>query len=148
GPVEERAIDALRHAGERTIVIAGSRLAERAGAVERGAARASGVGGRFALVSRRAGDHGAMRAGVHPAMLPGGRLVDDAASRADVEAVWGGGIPSEPGRDGHAILEAAARREIDVLYMVGVDPLRDFPDANLALHALQNVEYKVVQDID
>ncbi|MFN2545082.1 MAG: NADH-quinone oxidoreductase subunit G [Actinomycetota bacterium] len=146
--IEERIIAMLRHAAEGTVVIAGSRLAESPGAVERAADLASAVGGRFALVSRRAGDHGAMRAGLHPALLPGGRFVGDAAARADLETVWGSGIPSEPGRDAHGILEAAARREIDVLYLVGVDPLRDHPDARLALHALRNVEHKIVQDIN
>src|SRR5438094_7721498 len=41
----------------------------------------------------------------------------------------------------------ATRREIDVLFLVGVDPLRDFPDAALARRALANVPYKVVVDI-
>jgi NADH-quinone oxidoreductase subunit G len=45
-------------------------------------------------------------------------------------------------------MEAAAAKEIDVLFLVGVDPLRDFPDAALARRALQNVRYKVVVDID
>jgi predicted molibdopterin-dependent oxidoreductase YjgC len=37
---------------------------------------------------------------------------------------------------------------MDVLYMVGVDPLRDFPDARLARRALDNVPYKVVQALE
>jgi NADH-quinone oxidoreductase subunit G len=147
GPVEERAIDALRHAGEGTIVIAGSRLAESPGALEQAVSLASGVGGRFAFVSRRAGDRGALRAGVHPSLLPGGRLLELEDERREVEALWGARIPATAGRDAAAILEAAVGRDIDVLYLVGVDPLRDFPDAKLALHALQNVPYKVVQDI-
>ena len=49
--------------------------------------------------------------------------------RAEVEALWGEQIPTEPGRDAREILEAAARRELDVLYLIGVDPLTDFPDA-------------------
>ena len=146
GPVVERAIDALREGGERTVFIAGSRVAETPGAVGQAAALAAGVGGRFVFVSRRAGDRGALRAGLHPALLPGGRRLDNAAERSEVEAVWGT-VPPDSGRDGQAILEAAARREIDVLYLVGVDPLRDFPDARLAHHALENVQYKVVQDI-
>ena len=146
-PGEEEAIQALRDAGERTVVIAGSRLAESPGAVSTAAALASGVGGRFAFVFRRAGDHGGLRAGVHPGLLPGGRPVTDAEARAEIERAWGDGIPAEPGLDGHGILEAAARREIDVLYLVGVDPIRDFPDARLALQALQNVAYKVVQEV-
>jgi len=37
---------------------------------------------------------------------------------------------------------------MDVLFMVGVDPLRDFPDATLARRALDNVPYKVVQALE
>jgi NADH-quinone oxidoreductase subunit G len=147
-PGEEEAIAALREAGERTVVIAGSRLSGSPGAVAMASQLAAGAGGGFVFVSRRAGDHGALRAGVHPALLPGGRGVEDAEARAAVEEVWGVRVPAEPGLDAHGILEAAARREIDVLYLVGVDPLRDFPDAKLARHALENVAYKVVQDIN
>ncbi|MGH2573545.1 MAG: molybdopterin oxidoreductase family protein, partial [Actinomycetota bacterium] len=103
---------------------------------------------RFALLCRRANDRGALRAGLHPALLPGGRSVADEAARAMVEVAWGTLLPSEPGRDAAAILKAAAEREIEVLFLVGVDPLRDFPDAALARQALQNVPYKVVVDID
>src|SRR6266498_1876294 len=67
--------------------------------------------------------------------------------RAEVESVWGAQVPAEPGRDTQAILEAAAKREIDTLFLVGVDLLRDFPDAALARRALENVEHKVVQDV-
>jgi NADH-quinone oxidoreductase subunit G len=85
---------------------------------------------------------------VHPALLPGGRRVEDASERGEVEAVWGAGsVPERPGRDAAAILQAAANREIDVLYLIGVDPLRDFPDAALAMRAMENVELKVVQDV-
>jgi len=56
-------------------------------------------------------------------------------------------VPAEPGRDTAAILEAAANREIAVLFLVGVDPLRDYPDARLARRALENVPYKVVVDV-
>ncbi|MBI4259306.1 MAG: NADH-quinone oxidoreductase subunit G [Actinobacteria bacterium] len=145
-----RARAALEAAGEGAVVLAGPRLAEAAGGVGRAASLAAGVGGRFAFLARRANDRGALRAGVHPGLLPGGRRVADAGERAEVERAWGlpeGSLPDGPGRDGAAILEAAARREIDVLFLVGVDPLRDFPDAALARRALENVPHKVVQDI-
>jgi NADH-quinone oxidoreductase subunit G len=138
---------ALEEADGRVVVLAGERTAQSTGAVAQAVHLAARYGGTFALVPRRAGDRGALRAGVHPALLPGGRRVEDAAERAEVEAVWGGPVPAEPGRDTQAILEAAAKREIDVLFLVGVDPLRDFPDAALARRALENVEYKVVQDV-
>jgi len=134
---------ALAEAGPQAVVLAGARLG--AAGAEAALRLARRTGARFAYVQRRAGDRGALRAGVHPRLLPGGRRVTDAAERAEVEAVWGP-LPPEPGRDWRGILEAAARRELDVLFLVGVDPLRDYPDAALALRALENVRVKVVVD--
>jgi len=79
--------------------------------------------------------------------LPGGRRVEVEDHRRSLEDAWGPGIPAEPGRDTAAILQAAARREIDVLFLVGTDPLRDFPDAALVHRALENAAFKVVVDI-
>jgi len=86
-------------------------------------------------------------AGLHPGLLPGGRAVQDDGDRTTVEEVWGRPVPSTPGRGTGEILRAAAGREIDVLFLVGVDPLRDYPDAVLAQRALENVESKVTVDI-
>jgi NADH-quinone oxidoreductase subunit G len=140
-----RAASALTEGGG--VVLAGPGLAESPGAVGMAATAAEGFGARFAFLARRAGDRGALRAGVHPALLPGGRRVDDAAERGEVEAAWGGSTPAEPGRDTGAILEAAARREIDVLFLVGADPLTDFPDADLVRRALRNTPFLVVQTL-
>ncbi|MDQ4004909.1 MAG: molybdopterin-dependent oxidoreductase, partial [Actinomycetota bacterium] len=129
--------------GDR-VVLAGPRLGDSTGAVGMAATLAQSVGGRFAYLSRRAGDRSALRAGVHPALLPGGRRVEDQAERNEVG--WNG-VPSGPGRNARAILEAAANREIGVLYLVGVDPLADAPDDELARRAVVNVPFLVVQDI-
>jgi NADH-quinone oxidoreductase subunit G len=142
-----RVADALDEAKGDAVILAGARLAGSVGAVSMAVSLAQSVGARFAVLPRRAGDRGALRAGVHPAMLPGGRRVEDAADRAEVEAVWGGALPAEAGRDTGAILEAAARREIALLYLVGTDPLTDFPDAALARRALTNVPFLAVQDL-
>jgi NADH-quinone oxidoreductase subunit G len=148
GSVEERLANALRQAQGEAVVLAGPRLADSAGAVEAAAGVAGSNGARFALLCRRANDRGALQAGLHPNLLPGGRPVEDVAARTAVQTAWGGHpLPAEPGRDTGAILEAAARREIDVLFLVGVDPLRDFPDAALARRALENVPAKVVVDV-
>jgi NADH-quinone oxidoreductase subunit G len=139
---------ALRDAGEDAVVIAGPRLIEGGGdaaLAARAVAEASGA--RFALVSRRSNDAGALRAGVHPALLPGGRRFGNTAELSQVEDVWGALSDLPPGRDTAGILRAAAAREIEVLFLIGVDPLRDFPDAELARRALENVPHKVVQDV-
>jgi NADH-quinone oxidoreductase subunit G len=138
---------ALAEAGPGGLILAGPRLVDSPGAVAAAAALAEDVGAKLALLCRRAGDRGALRAGLHPALLPGGRRLDGDEGRGVVENVWGVELPREPGRDTAKILQAAAAREIDVLFLVGVDPLRDFPDASLARRALENVRYKVVVDI-
>jgi NADH-quinone oxidoreductase subunit G len=135
---------ALKDAAGAGLVLAGPRLAD-AGAAARLALR---TGARFGYVTRRAGDRGALRAGVHPRLLPGGRRVAAAEQRAEVEQVWGPITATEDGRDWHGILRACAAGEIDVVFLIGVDPLRDYPDATLAALALQNVPVKVVQSLE
>ena len=137
----DAALAALREAGGAGVVIAG----EREGAADAAWRAAGEVGARFAYVTRRANDRGALRAGVHPSLLPGGRSFEETD---EVERAWGPLMNREPGYDAHDILRACADREIDVLFCVGVDPLRDLPDAALAQRALQNVERVVVQSLE
>jgi NADH-quinone oxidoreductase subunit G len=147
GSFEARVAAALLEARGAAVVLVGERLAEHPLATDVALSVANRYGARFALVPRRAGDRGALRAGVHPSLLPGGRRIDVEAERAEVEAVWGA-LPSEPGRSTRRILQACADREVDVLFLVGVDPLRDLPDAELARRALSNVEHVVVQSLE
>lgn len=146
--VEARIAAAMRSAGPEAVVLAGPRLAEHPLAADVALSLAQRFGARFSLVCRRANDRGALAAGVHPSLLPGGRRVGVAAERAEVETVWGTLGATEPGRNAREILEAAAAREIDVLFLIGVDPLRDFPDVRLARRALENARYKVVQSLE
>jgi NADH-quinone oxidoreductase subunit G len=146
GPLGEAA-RTVREAGGDAVVLAGPRLAESPGGALTGlASLAKEAGARFAYLPRRANDRGALRSGVHPSLLPGGRRVDDDAERAEVEEVWGP-VPSEAGRSTSQMLEACARRDIEVLFLVGADPLVDFPDAELARRALENVPFKIIVDI-
>jgi NADH-quinone oxidoreductase subunit G len=138
----------LRRAGKRGLVLAGPGLAEHPLAPDVALRLAGRHGARFVMVTRRANDRGALRAGVHPALLPQGRRLAVDQERAEVEAVWGELPNATPGRNGRQILEACSSRQIDVLFLVGVDPLRDFPDAKLARRALENVPYKVVQSLE
>jgi NADH-quinone oxidoreductase subunit G len=141
-------VSALTEAGDAGLVIAGPRLASHHQGVDRAQTLATETGARFAFVTRRANDRGALVAGVHPSLLPGGRPFGIAGERAEVEVVWGPFDLDEQGRDWRGILEACAGREIDVLFLIGVDPLRDYPDAALARRALENVPRKVVQSLE
>jgi NADH-quinone oxidoreductase subunit G len=137
----DEALTAIRDAGDAGVVLAG----ERPGAADAAMAAADAAGARFQYVTRRANDRGALLAGVHPALLPGGRSMDETD---DVERVWGPLMDREPGRDTIGILQACAAREIDVLLLIGVDPLRDVPDAALVTRALDNVPVKIVQSLE
>ena len=141
-------IDGLREAGEDGLVIAGPRLSSTPDGVDAAARLARSTGSRFAYVTRRANDRGALTGGVHPSLLPGGRRFSVADERAQVEGLWGPIIAASEGRDWRGILEACADREIDVLFLIGVDPLRDYPSAALARRALENVPRKVVQSLE
>jgi NADH-quinone oxidoreductase subunit G len=138
----------MRSSGGEAIVIAGPRLADGPPGAAAAGALAMKTGAGFASVPRRANDRGALQAGLAPELLPGGRRIDADAERGEVEAAWGGPIPWEAGRATADILRAAADREIEVLFLVGVDPLRDHPDAALARRALENVRHTVVQGLE
>jgi NADH-quinone oxidoreductase subunit G len=143
-----RVASALRAAGGDAIVIAGERLTEHPLAADVALSVVNRFGTRFAYVTRRANDRGALRAGVHPELLPGGRRMIDGEGRAAVEEVWGSIASTATGRSTRQILEAAAKREIDVLFLIGVDPLRDLPGSALTRRALQNTRHKVVQGLE
>jgi NADH-quinone oxidoreductase subunit G len=147
-PEIQPVVDAMREAGDAGLVIAGPRLADRSQGVSRAAGLAAETGARFAYVTRRANDRGALHAGVHPQLLPGGRRFSLIDERTEVETLWGPIIVGDEGRNWWGILEACAERDIDVLFLIGVDPLRDYPDAALVTRALQNVSRTVVQSLE
>ena len=87
----------------------------------------------FLSALRRANVRGALDMGLSPGLLPG-RVVLDAAREWYAE-VWPT-LPTETGLDTEGVLRAAADGRIDVLVLLGADPLSDFPDADLAERGL------------
>jgi NADH-quinone oxidoreductase subunit G len=130
---------------EAPVVLVGERAGS--GALGAGAALADAVGGKLAHVPRRANARGSFEAGLAAGVLPGGRRLDDAADRAEVEAAWGTALPTQRGRDLHAILTDAAAGRIDVLHLIGVDLARDCADPELARKALKRAKLVVAQDL-
>jgi len=55
-------------------------------------------------------------------------------------------VPSAPGLDAAAILTAAAAGQIDVLILLGADPLGDFPDRDLAARGLAGARTVIALD--
>jgi NADH-quinone oxidoreductase subunit G len=136
--------EALRDA-DAPVVLVGERAGP--GSLAAGAALADAAGGKVAYVPRRANARGSFEAGLAPGVLPGGRRLDDAADRAEVEALWGTALPTDRGRDLHAILTDAAAGKIDVLHLLGVDLVRDCADPELATKALKRAKLVVAQDL-
>ncbi|MEV0676529.1 NADH-quinone oxidoreductase subunit G [Actinosynnema sp. NPDC050436] len=128
-----------------SVILVGERAAEVPGLFSAVAALAARTGAKVAWIPRRAGERGALEAGLLPTLLPGGRLVSDAAARAEVERSWGldaGALPGTAGRDTTGILVEAASGGLDALVVGGVDPF-DLPDPALAERALDAVGFVV-----
>jgi NADH-quinone oxidoreductase subunit G len=135
--------EALGGADASVVILAGERLALSPGALPASAALAAARHAGFAWVPRRAGARGAPDAGLVPGLLPGGRTLGDPGPVAEA---WTR-LPDAPGLDTRGVLQAAVDGEITALYLVGVDPARDFEDPALAQAALAKVDTLVVQDL-
>ncbi|MFH5822018.1 NADH-quinone oxidoreductase subunit G [Georgenia sp. AZ-5] len=118
------------------VILVGERAAAARGTLSAVTALAERTGARVAWVPRRAGERGAVDAGLLPNLLPGGRQAADPAARVDAAAVWGvEHLPTASGRDTTGILAAARDGELGALVVGGVEPL-DLPDPALAREAL------------
>jgi NADH-quinone oxidoreductase subunit G len=132
----------------RTVVLAGERLAASPGALPAARAlaerlRGEGQGGGFAWVPRRPGARGAVEAGLLPGTLPGGRPLD---APGPVGEVWGR-LPAAPGLDARGVLQALVDGTITVVWLIGVDPVGDFADPDLARRALEAADVVIASDL-
>ena len=125
------------------VILVGERMAMVPGALSAVAALAGTTGAKLAWVPRRAGDRGAVETGCLPNLLPGGRPVDDADARVDAGAAWGvSSLPGQVGRDGDAIISAAAAGELKALVIGGVE-LADLSDPDAAATAVETAQFVV-----
>ncbi len=130
-----------------TVLLVGERMAAVPGALAAASRLAATTGARIAWIPRRAGDRGAVETGALPNLLPGGRPVADASARVDLATAWGvEHLPETPGRDGDAIVAAAAAGELGGLVVGGVDPL-DLPDPALLRQAVENAGFVVSLEV-
>ncbi|HSK96204.1 MAG TPA: NADH-quinone oxidoreductase subunit G [Euzebyales bacterium] len=143
GAALDEAVEAAA-GGPGVVVLAGERLAQSPSGLAAAAELATAGDGRaFAWVPRKAGARGAVEAGLLPGLLPGGRALDEPGPVADV---WSR-VPAQAGLDTRGMLQAAADGRLRALYLIGVDPIRDFEDAALARAALERVDSVIVQDL-
>jgi len=135
-----------------TVVVVGGRpsLGERSDAVTEAVFKLVTAGPgrthsawRFLPALRRGNVHGALDAGLAPGILPG--RVSLEAGAPWFQARWGA-VPSVRGRDTEAILRAASAGDVQVLLLLGADPLADFPDAGLAREGLAGAATVIALD--
>lgn len=84
--------------------------------------------------------------GAYATALPGGVPLD-AASAAALSKTYGFEVPAAPGLSTTEMLEAADRGELDLLYALGGNFLRNLPDPDWVEGALAKVPLRVHQDI-
>ncbi len=132
--------------GDLTVALGRASVAESAGyAVDAAAVVArTRPTARFLPLLRRANVNGALDMGLAPGLLPGRTTLAAGADRAGV--AWPT-TPSGPGRDATGILQAAADGKVEVLVLLGADPLVDHPDRELARRALAGARTVIATDL-
>jgi NADH-quinone oxidoreductase subunit G len=129
------------------VILVGERMATSPGALSAVAALATSTGARLAWVPRRAGERGAVEAGLLPNLLPGSRPLSDASARVDLAAAWGLDLlSSTDGRGTDDILAATLRGELKALVVGAVD-IDDLDDPVAAASALDAADFVVSLEV-
>ena len=147
GDLESAATCLRETEGGVTVVLGRMSLAEPADAV--GAAAMELVGlpsARFLPALRRGNLMGALEVGLAPGLVPGRVRLEDVGDGAPLAQAWPR-LPATTGLDAAGVLRAAARGDIDVLVLVGADPLNDFIDRDLAYRGLRGASLIVAVDL-
>ncbi len=97
----------------------------------------------FLPALRRGNVRGALDMGLAPGFLPGRTRIDNPSQ--PLLQKWNE-IPKEQGLGTTEMLQAAVAGKIETLVLLGADPLRDFPDRNLAAEAIQKVKTVIAID--
>ena len=92
------------------------------------------------------GVQGGAEMGAYATVLPGGVPID-AEHAAALSEQWGFPVPSTPGRDAAAMVEAAHAGEVDVLWSSGGNFLDVLPAPELVRESLARVPMRIHQDI-
>jgi NADH-quinone oxidoreductase subunit G len=131
--------------GPITVVVGRGSLAESEQGIVDAAAVLTSSPRSIAFLSalRRGNVHGALDMGLAPGLLPGRVTLDQA--RTWFAGIWPG-VPAARGMDATQMLQAAADGKIEVLILLGADPISDFPDRDLASRALAGARTVIAID--
>ncbi|MET0802636.1 MAG: molybdopterin-dependent oxidoreductase, partial [Acidimicrobiales bacterium] len=131
--------------GPVVVLLGRPSLAEPAAHTARAALDLAEVGDRVRFLStlRRGNVHGALDMGLAPGVLPGRAPLDGGGEA--LADVWPT-VPASVGLDTDAMLQGAADGGLDVLVLLGADPVQDAPDRDLARRALEAVGTVIAVD--
>ncbi|HSH45125.1 MAG TPA: formate dehydrogenase subunit alpha, partial [Longimicrobiales bacterium] len=90
---------------------------------------------------------GASDMGLIPMVYPDYQDVADPDARARFQALWGAELDPEPGLTVVEIMDAALRRQIRGMYIMGENPAMSDPDLEHVREALATMDWLVVQEI-
>jgi formate dehydrogenase major subunit len=90
---------------------------------------------------------GASDMGLIPMVFPDYQNVSDDAARARFEELWGTELDPRPGLTVVEIMDAALRRDIRGMYIMGENPAMSDPDLAHARDAIAALDWLVVQEI-
>jgi formate dehydrogenase major subunit len=90
---------------------------------------------------------GASDSGLIPMFYPDYQRVTSPEARQRFEALWGTMLDPDAGLTVVEIMNAAKRREIGAMYIMGENPAMSDPDVDHAREALASLDHLVVQDI-
>ncbi len=131
--------------GPVTVVLGRASIADSAqGVIEAALALNELADVKFLSALRRGNVHGALDAGLAPGLLPGRTTLEMGADRFGEH--WNA-IPSATGLDTAQILAASAAGLVDVLILLGSDPLNDFRDRAEAQAGLAGASTVIAVDI-
>ena len=125
------------------VVLVGERAAQVPGLLSAAVELAERAGARLQWVPRRAGDRGALEAGLLPGLLPFGRPLEDEAAR---DSLGWSGLPASRGLDADAQIQGALDGTVGALVVGGVD-VRDFADPASVIRALEAVPFLVSLEV-
>jgi len=90
---------------------------------------------------------GACDMGALPDVYTGYQKVADNSARGRMEQAWGVKLPEKPGLKATEMIELAASGDIKAMYVMGENPMVSDPDLRHARHALEKLDFLMVQDI-
>ena len=146
--IEAAAQTVAQAADDITVILGRASLAESAEDAEQAAADLVDLlpSAKFLPALRRGNVLGALEAGLSPELLPGRVPLDGVEGEGPLTGAWPR-LPATAGLDAAGVLRAAARGDIDVLVLVGADPLNDFIDRDLAYRGLRGASLVVAVDL-